>query len=219
MHAKLGRDTQLAGDLRPKSVGGGVLYFETRDAGAFFRFMDSYARMIGGQMRVQLDAPTASAVPQEGIIAIRDFAVRGEAALDRFAGVPADGRGAGVKFDRMRADFTRMPGRLEIRDGIVNGNIGATIDGQIDYIGDEVRLRGSFVPLYPLNSMLGQLPLFGPLFGANEGLLGVTYEVVGPPNAPRLNVNPLSAVAPGLFRKLFEFRNAPSERGFEQYKP
>ena len=33
--------------------------------------------------------------------------------------------------------------------------------------------------------------------------------------APRLNVNPLSAVAPGLLRKLFEFRNAPSDRGFE----
>ena len=43
----------------------------------------------------------------------------------------------------------------------------------------------------------------------------MTYEVVGPPNAPRLNVNPLSAVAPGLLRKLFEFRNAPSDRGFE----
>jgi len=29
--------------------------------------------------------------------------------------------------------------------------------------------------------------------------------VVGPPNAPVLRVNPISAVAPGLLRKFFEF--------------
>jgi hypothetical protein len=33
----------------------------------------------------------------------------------------------------------------------------------------------------------------------------VTYEVVGPPDAPVLRVNPISAVAPGLLRKFFEF--------------
>jgi hypothetical protein len=40
----------------------------------------------------------------------------------------------------------------------------------------------------------------------------VTYEVVGPPNAPVLRVNPISAIAPGLLRKFFEFPsgNAPA---------
>ena len=84
--------------------------------------------------------------------------------------------------------------------------IGATVDGYIDYMRDEVRMRGTFVPLYGLNNMFGQIPVFG-LFlgGSNEGLLGVTYEVVGPPGAPVLRVNPISAVAPGLLRKFFEF--------------
>ncbi|HET7679033.1 MAG TPA: DUF3971 domain-containing protein [Xanthobacteraceae bacterium] len=218
MNAKLGRDAQLGGDLRRKPAGGNVLYFETRDAGALFRFTDSYARMNGGRMWVAMDAPTGVPGPQEGLLAISEFSIRGEPALDRVvSGAPANGgQRDGVKFTRMRAEFTRMPGRLEIRDGVVQGNIGATIDGQIDYVSDEVHLRGSFVPLYQLNNMLGQIPIVG-LFlgGGNEGLLGVTYEVVGPPNAPRLNVNPLSAVAPGLLRKLFEFRNAPSDRGYE----
>jgi hypothetical protein len=54
--------------------------------------------------------------------------------------------------------------------------------------------------------MFGQLPIIGIfLGGSNEGLLGITYEVVGTPTAPVLRVNPLSAVAPGLLRKLFEF--------------
>jgi hypothetical protein len=33
----------------------------------------------------------------------------------------------------------------------------------------------------------------------------VTYEVVGRPGSPILHVNPLSALAPGLLRKVFEF--------------
>jgi hypothetical protein len=107
----------------------------------------------------------------------------------------------------MRVDFTRTPGKLTIRDGLVRGPaIGATIEGNLDYQNDAVRLRGTFVPLYGLNNMFGQIPIIGVfLGGSNEGLLGITYEVVGTPTAPVLRVNPLSAVAPGLLRKLFEF--------------
>ena len=90
--------------------------------------------------------------------------------------------------------------------------IGATMEGQLDYGRDDVRVRGTFIPAYGLNNMFGRLPLVGPLLGGqNEGLLGVTYEVVGPPHAPTLHVNPISAVAPGFLRKLFEFRAAPAE--------
>jgi hypothetical protein len=113
----------------------------------------------------------------------------------------------GIEFSRMRVDFTRTSGKLTIRDGLVRGPaVGATIEGVLDYQHDAVRLRGTFVPLYGLNNMFGQLPIIGIfLGGSNEGLLGITYEVVGTPTAPVLRVNPLSAVAPGLLRKLFEF--------------
>jgi hypothetical protein len=156
-------------------------------------------------MWVALDPQAADKAPQEGILNIRDFAVRGEAALDRVAGASG-----GVDFSRMRVEFTRSLGRFTIREGIVRGQaIGATVDGYIDYMRDDVRMRGTFVPLYGLNNMFGQIPLFGMfLGGSNEGLLGVTYEVVGPPSAPVLRVNPISAVAPGLLRKFFEFPTA-----------
>ena len=122
----------------------------------------------------------------------------------------------GVEFSRMRVEFTRSPGKLTIRDGVVRGmQVGATIEGQIDYAGNDVRLRGTFVPLYGLNNAFGQIPIVG-LFlggGSNEGLVGITYEVAGPPNAPTLRVNPISMVAPGLLRKFFEFPSSlPGER-------
>ena len=108
----------------------------------------------------------------------------------------------------MRVEFTRTLGRFTIREGIVRGPvIGATTEGYIDYLREDVRLRGTFIPIYGLNNMFGQIPLFGIFLGngSNEGLVGLTYEVVGPPGAPILRVNPISVVAPGLMRKFFEF--------------
>ena len=91
-----------------------------------------------------------------------------------------------VSFSRLRAEFTRQNGQLTVREGVVKGPIiGATIEGSIDYPANQVRMSGTFVPMYGLNNMFGQIPFFG-LFlggGSNEGLIGVTYEVVGTPGA------------------------------------
>ncbi len=206
MNSKIGRDTPLNGDLRLRARDNHqVMFFETNDAGALFRFTDTYPRMHGGSMWIAMDPPTQEQTPQVGTITIRDFVVRGEPALDRIvAGAPGGG-GRGVSFSEMSAGFTRIPGRMAVRDGVVRGPVvGATIEGQIDYANNDVHLRGTFVPFYGLNNMfgLGQIPIVG-LFlgGSNEGLLGITYEAVGPPSAPRISVNPVSAIAPGLLRK------------------
>jgi hypothetical protein len=215
LNAKLGRNAPLVGDVRGRGNDGRqVVFIETSDAGAFFRFNDIYPKIVGGDMWFALDPQSADLAPQEGILNIRDFAVRGEAALDRVAAPPQQPGGPtpGVEFSRLRVDFTRSLGRFTVRDGLLKGpSIGGTVDGYIDYHRDDVRMRGTFVPLYGLNNMFGQIPIVG-LFlgGSNEGLLGVTYEVVGPPSAPVLRVNPISAVAPGLLRKFFEF---PSGNG------
>jgi hypothetical protein len=210
LNSKIGRDTPFTGDLRGAAGRGrNVLYFETLDAGALFRFTDTYPRMQGGPMWVAMDPPTPDHAPTDGILNIRDFKVRGEAALNRVVG-QAQNTAAGVDFTRMRVDFTRASGKLLVKEGVVRGpTVGATVDGQIDYANNEVRMRGTFVPLYGLNNAFGQLPIVG-LFlgGSNEGLVGITYEVVGPPGAPVLRVNPISAVAPGLLRKFFEFPGA-----------
>ena len=227
MSGKLGHDAMMTGDLRGRGGGRQVVYLEANDAGALFRFSDIYPRIIGGSMSVAMDPPTTDLAPQEGLLNLRDFVVRGEPALDGVASSgsgPAafdqQGRstssGGGVSFSRMRVEFTKSPGRVAMREGIVWGPaVGATVEGHLDYLRDEVRLRGTFVPAYALNNMFGRIPIVG-LFlggGSNEGLLGVTYQVVGSPQAPVLQVNPMSAVAPGFLRKLFEFRGASDQTG------
>jgi hypothetical protein len=217
LNGKLGRDTPLTGDLRGRAQGRDVIYLETNDAGAFFRFTDTYSKMIGGQLSLAMDPPTVEPKAKEGLINVRDFTVKGEASLDRAAAAPGASQ-SGVAFSRLRAEFNRQNGQLTIREGVVKGPaIGATIEGSIDYPGNQVRMSGTLIPMYGLNNMFGQLPIVG-LFlggGSNEGLFGVTYEVVGTPGAPVLRVNPISAMAPGVLRKIFEFNTGKQNNPIE----
>src|SRR3954449_5173375 len=218
LSGRLGRDTPLVGDLRGKGQGRDVIYLDTNDAGAFFRFTDTYSKMIGGQLQLAIAPPTVEPSAKDGLINVRDFSVKGESALDRVAAGASTAAQNGISFSRLRAEFTRQNGQLSIREGVVKGpTIGATIEGSIDYPGNQVRMSGTFVPMYGLNNMFGQIPIVG-LFlggGSNEGLIGVTYEVVGTPGQPVLRVNPISAMAPGVLRKIFEFgtgkQNTPVE--------
>ena len=184
------------------------IYLESNDAGALLRFTDIYSRVVGGQMWMAMDPPTTDQ-PAAGR---RDQRAR---LLDprrsRAAARRRDRRrserphaaerfGAGVSFSRMRAEFTRSPGKLAVRDGVVWGPaMGATLEGQFDYRRDDVRLRGTFVPAYALNNFLARVPIVGLFLGGgqNEGVFGMTYEVVGPQGNATLRVDPMSMLAPG----------------------
>jgi hypothetical protein len=167
-----------------------------------------------------IDAPSVSNPTQLGSLNVRNFSVHDETQLEQAVQVqagpqaqqsgPQAPRGSNannIDFTSMKVDFTRSQSRLMLRDGVVRGPVlGGTIDGMIDYGRDEVHLRGTLVPLYGANNLLGQIPVVGLFLGGEkEGLLGVTYEVVGKPGTPIMHVNPLSALAPGLLRKVFEF--------------
>jgi hypothetical protein len=217
LSGKLGRDTLLTGDLRGRAQGRDVIYLETNDAGAFFRFADTYSKLVGGQLQLAMDPPTVEPGAREGLISVRDFSVKGEAALDQLAAGGAAGAQSGVSFTRLRAEFTRQNGQLTIREGVVKGlTIGGTIEGSIDSA-SQVRMSGTFIPLYGLNNMIGQIPVLG-LFlggGSNEGLFGITYEVVGTLGQPVLRVNPISAIFPGVSRKIMEFNTGKQNNQVE----
>jgi hypothetical protein len=217
LSSKLGRDTPLTGDLRGHAQGRDVIYLETNDAGAFLRFTDTYSKVVGGQLQLAMEPPTVESSAKEGLLNVKDFAVKGEGALDRLAAGGSTGAQSGIAFSRLRAEFTRQNGQLTIREGVLKGlTVGGTIEGSIDYPGNQVRMSGTFVPIYGLNNMLNQIPVVG-LFlgGSNEGLFGVTYEIVGTPDKPTLRVNPLSAIFPGVSRKIMEFNTGKQNNPVE----
>jgi hypothetical protein len=220
LSGKVGRDTSLTADLRGRTQGQAreLIILQTNDAGAFFRFTDMYSKVVGGQLALALEPPTVEPGAKDGLINVRDFSIKGEASLDRVAAGGSPGSQNGVSFSALRAEFTRQSGQLSIREGVVKGpTIGATIEGSIDTVANQVRMSGTFIPMYGLNNMFGQIPVLGLVLGAgsNEGLIGVTYEVVGTPGQPVLRVNPISAIFPGVTRKIMEFntgkQNTPIE--------
>ena len=207
LNGKIGRDATLTGDLRGRSNARQVVYLESGDAGAFFRFTDVYSRMNGGQLALTMEAPSADNAGQQGVLNVRNFAVHDETQLERAVNNGTQAHRNAIDFSGMRVEFTRMPGKVALREGVVRGPLlGGTIDGVVDYGRDDVHLRGTLVPLYGPNNLLGQIPVVGLFMGGDkEGLLGITYEVIGHPGNPVLRINPISALAPGLLRKVFEF--------------
>jgi hypothetical protein len=154
------------------------------------------------------------------LLNVRDFTVKGEASLDRLAAGGPGGAPTGIGFTRLRAEFVRQSGQLTIKEGVLKGpSIGGTIEGSIDYPGNQVRMSGTFVPVYGLNNLLGQVPGLGLFFGgSNEGVFGLTYEVVGTPDKPTLRVNPISAIFPGITRKIMDF-NTGKQNGQSEFPP
>jgi hypothetical protein len=173
--------------LRRTTGGRDVVHLETRDAGALLRFADLYRHSFGGWMWMTMAPPSADPAPLEGTLNVRNFVIRDEPALQRLGtpasspGANANGTASGIEFSHLGIGFTRTPERLILRDGVVRGSsLVATIDGAIDYAGNDMRLWGAFVPLSGLNTTFGQLPVIGLLQGGgnNQGVPAVTRPPV-----------------------------------------
>jgi hypothetical protein len=201
---------------------GGEMRLTTTDAGALARFADLYARLEGGNLDLVLRSRGDGSAGQA---IVTNFVLRDEPAFRQLvaAGRPRaseDGAAAIdpslVRFEKMTASFERAPGRLKIQDGVIfNPNMGLTAQGLIDFEHNEIDVSGSFVPAYTVNTMLTKIPLVGVLLsgGQNDGVFGVSYRVHGPMSGPTLTVNPLSAIAPGILRRILGAIDGTVSRG------
>lgn len=206
----------VRGRVLQRGDGGALIEIVSSDAGTVLSFMDVYKRMEGGHMTLRARAAGGSV---SGSLDVRNFLLRNEPAMRQLVArgtneqVRSQIDATAVRFQKLQFVFQRGAGRLSVRDGILSGpEIGLTLDGSIDFAGDRVAMTGTFVPAYGLNNAFARIPLFGPLLGGgkNEGLLGVNFRVSGRASAPVLNINPLSAIAPGFLRKIFGVMPAPA---------
>jgi hypothetical protein len=227
------KQLSLAGKLngRTVTVGGrsvgeaaATLTIEADDAGGFLRFLDIYSRMNGGDLSGQI-LPSGKRL--SGYFIARDFILRNEPALKRLSqqnnsdGVTPSNDNLS-KFTKLRVDFSRDGNEITIKEAVIFGpQLGITFNGLLDQVKDRISLSGTFVPAYGLNNAFAQIPVLGSLLtgGRNEGVLAITFGVSGRASQPNVTVNPLSAVAPGIFRKIFEFRNDTSENRIPPQQP
>ncbi len=205
---------QISCNLTGGGGGGGMpkLNLVTEDGGSLLSFLDLYKHMDGGRLTVGMRvAPDTLA----GVLVIDDFVIRDEPALRRLVvegAPPVDREGHKkidanvIAFNKLQVRFRRNGSRLDLSDGTMHGEaIGLTVEGSLDYTHDQVDMSGTFVPVYAFNNLFAKIPVFGYILagGSNEGLFGVNYRISGLASAPTLNINPLSAIAPGIFRQIF----------------
>ena len=106
--------------------------------------------------------------------------------------------GPGLLFSSVTGDFRLTPTAVEVRRGAaVGASLGISADGVVETAAGRVDLRGTISPIYVLNGI-------GQIFSKKgEGLFGFSYKLSGPVDSPKVSVNPLSILTPGMFREIF----------------
>lgn len=190
-----------------------VLRLIADGGGSLVRFLGIYSRIAGGSLVLDYSGPVGGA--GTGVAVMRDFRLINETALDpaisaathRDGLTPATAKNE-LQFTQLRVPFRQEGWVITIVDAALRGtSLGATASGTINLPGSKIALSGTFIPAFGINNVPGAIPLLGGLFGGrNEGLFGITYRLFGPLDQPQLSMNPISALAPGIFRKIFEYR-------------
>ncbi|MFN3910756.1 DUF3971 domain-containing protein [Hyphomonas sp.] len=127
--------------------------------------------------------------------------------------------GDGVMFTRIDLPLKISKGRYIINGAKAQGPaLGLTASGFIDSKSTGIEIDGVLVPSFGMNSALGGIPILGDLVVGRdgEGVFSLTYGVRGTLEKASVSVNPLSALAPGVIRRIFE---NPSDTKIPEAKP
>jgi hypothetical protein len=184
----------------------------SEDAGRFLRAVDMYENLLGGRLTIEGTVDERDiAQPFTGQVTVNEFRVVNAPIAARvlsaasLTGLGDVLQGNGIAFSEMNGDFTYVNDVLSLSKVAANGAaVGVTANGSIDLAKSEIRLAGSIVPIYALNSALGAIPILGDILVGEEGggIFAPTYTVEGDLNDPSITVNPLSTFVPGVFRNL-----------------
>jgi hypothetical protein len=186
----------------------------SQDGGGALRAANFYSKIAGGDLEfyaLMLNKPGSPI--KNGQLNLKNFSVRDEAALAELdtRGRPKKSgpRKSGLVFKRLTMPFTADAKYIRLGDTELRGSeVAAKAEGIIRKSDGAIDITGVYIPAYGLNSAISKVPLFGPLItgGKREGLIGITYAMGGTIKKPKFQFNPLSIVAPGFTRKLFEYQ-------------
>jgi len=201
-----------------------LMRVDTSDAGQAFKLVGFYPNMVGGRLRLEVDLDGRGEAEKTGTLWVEAFRVLGDPIISEVVGsadesVPAIARRQqrvvrqAFDFDSLRAPFSVGHGQIVIQDASMNGALlGATLRGKADFKEKTVDLGGTYVFLQGLNNVFAAIPLLGELLSGprKEGVFGTNYAIRGSMERPQVFVHPLSTIAPGIFREIFQL--APEQQ-------
>jgi len=203
---------EFAARLVPET-GKRVLALRAGNAGAAFKAIGITENIRGGTLEVTGSFDdTRPGSPLTARVEAKDFRLVRAPVMARLLNIASITapltllEGEGIRFTRMEAPFRLEGDRLNFSKGRAYGNaLGITGEGLVDLAADSIDVKGTIVPAYTVNRVLGAIPLVGGLLtgGEGEGVFAANYAVGGTLDDPKITVNPLSVLAPGFLRNLF----------------
>lgn len=189
------------------------IMLETADAGGLLRTIGLVDTMQGGDLKIGGRLrPADDGSELLGRIEIKDFRLVEAPVLAQIltlasmTGIVDTLAGNGIAFSILEGELVRADGVYDLRELRANGpSLGVTMNGQMDTRTEMLDLRGTIVPAYFFNSLLGRIPVLGQVLVGEKGsgVFAFSYQVTGPRGSPTVTVNPLSALLPGALRNLF----------------
>jgi len=218
----LGGNNKLKISLIPKQ-GKRFLYISANDAGAVLKTFDYYDDLNGGKL--SLRGEYDGMLPESkfsGRARIDDFRVTNAPVLAELlnvasiTGILENLGGVGLFFAKLDVPFERKDEIITIKDASVSGiSLGLTAAGTLNTTVEEVDLKGTIVPAYALNTALTRIPIIGRLLSGGEkdgGVFAANYTMTGNVKKPEISTNPLSVLAPGFLRNLFNIFDGPATK-------
>ena len=200
--ARVNGAATVRGAVAPRD-GRSAVRIQSNDAGGVARAAGFLQGGVGGSLDLTL-LPARSAGVFDGFLAVRGLRVRDAptiaALLDAISviGLLRQLDGQGLAFDEVDAQFRLGPQQVTIAQASAVGpGLGISVDGIYTLANKQLDLQGVVSPFYLVNSIGSILTRRG------EGLIGFNFNITGSANAPRVSVNPLSALTPGMFREIF----------------
>ena len=214
IEGRVGESSAMQLRLNTRNNNQRQLEIHSNNAGESLRALNFYDNVLGGDLMLRAQfANIEKDAPIDGRIIVRDYALREAPALAELIGVLSmtvllDAlKGEGLNFDLLDFPFTLKKGVLTIKDARTSGpSLGLTGSGTADLRGKALDVEGTVVPAYAVNAVLGNIPIIGPMLTGPEkgsGIFAATYTMKGQGGNVKIDVNPLSALAPGFIRRLF----------------
>nr|WP_246423075.1 AsmA-like C-terminal domain-containing protein [Roseospira visakhapatnamensis] len=180
------------------------------DAGAVARALDITRSLRGGRMTLTGTLDEAG-VARGRLEAANVFLTKVPVlvrllAVASLTGILEELQGEGLSLSTLVVPFTYADPRLTLNAARANGpSLGLTANGTLDLDAETMDLEGVVVPAYLVNSLLGRIPVVGNLLVGEKGggVFAVDYSAEGPMDDPRIAVNPLTLLTPGILREVF----------------
>jgi hypothetical protein len=204
------------------SPAGRKITLTTSDAGFLARGVFAFESMGGGTLSATINLPgqandppnpSSTAPDFTGVMTVKNFQLTNQPLISRlFSAGSLTGfgdlmGGNAITLDEWNFPFTSKNNVISVNNARAAGPaICATSDGYIDRPHGTLALKGSLVPACGVNSVLSNIPLLGDIIASKkgEGILSATYSATGNMEQPNISTNPLSMLAPGIFRRIFE---------------